>query len=234
MTFYVKNVSGSIGSIGLADNVPNNGIVDLEEIQGDGTPLHPRVNILGNDLLWTVVADGTWQLLEDDGTTPLSTSDAKLKLNPATLLALAQLEAVTTSSPAPVHGTTSNPTRSAQAWADIPEMTIAVIPLTTKLDIDFSGAFELAPSVSGATVEGKLQVVVDGQAVDDSERTLKYTSPAILALTPGVCVQHPRCVVRAVDLTPGVQCTVAVQWQAVSETLKALGTQRTLRVRHAQ
>ena len=67
MTIRIKNTSGDVASLTLNGcyNIADDGIVDLEEIV-DGVPLNTRPRIFADNDLHKAVADGTWQILDDE------------------------------------------------------------------------------------------------------------------------------------------------------------------------
>lgn len=130
----------------------------------------------------------------------------------------------------PVEGSTSDPDRDTNSFADLEEMTKTFIPVSTYCDVEFECTMKLTPSGSGATSSGQVQLVVAGSAVTSSIRSFSCKSSSLLGLTPGESIQQVFIGRRVTGLTPGVSTTIKVQWKATSGTIVAVGTERTLRI----
>jgi hypothetical protein len=135
--------------------------------------------------------------------------------------------------PAPVHGTTVDPTKNDNAWSTIDDMTIEVTPIGTQLDAMFEGAFDLAPAI-GDTTEAEIRLAVDGVAVPDSTRTIRVQAPTVVDLVAGsITVNLSLPVCRLTGLAIATPVTITAQWRSITGETTARGTQRSLRVAYA-
>jgi hypothetical protein len=135
--------------------------------------------------------------------------------------------------PAPVHGTTADPTKNDNVWGTIDEMSIVVSPIGTQLDATFEGAFDLAPAI-GDTTEAEIRLAVDGVAVPNSTRTIRVQAPTVAALVAGAnTVNLSLGMYRLTGLVDATPVTITAQWRAITGTTTARGTQRSIKVAYA-